>query len=85
MHFHTRLLYDDDPSFSTKVRRALIVVTIHGGSVTPRVLVVPYYPLPARRLANQMTTCGFSATILPAREKLASKWRYDIVVGEKQG
>jgi SAM-dependent methyltransferase len=83
VHFHTRLLYDDDPAFGTGVRRALIVVTIYGGAVTPRVLVVPYYPLPARLLEKQMITCGFLTATHPALEKLAVNWKYDVVIGQK--
>jgi SAM-dependent methyltransferase len=83
VNFHTRLLYDDDPSFGPPVRRALIVVTIYGEAVTPRTLVIPYYPLPARDLSTRMQEAGFTASVTPAYERLAVNWKYDIVVARK--
>jgi hypothetical protein len=84
VHFHTRLMYDNDPAFYDEhIRRALIVLTIHGPSVTPRVLVIPYYPLPATALKERMTNAKFTSSILPSMEKLVAKWKYDFVVGQK--
>lgn len=81
--FHTRLLYDIDPSFSEQVRRALIVLTVHGNSLAPGVHVIPYYPLPASELADHMGQVGFVTTIFPAMKGITSRWRYDIVAGKK--
>jgi hypothetical protein len=83
INFHTRLHYDIDPSFSEKVSRALIVITIYGGKLSPRTLVIPYYPLPAKVLIDQMNDTGFKSTLFPAHEDLAINWKYDIVVGQK--
>jgi SAM-dependent methyltransferase len=83
VRFHTKLLYDNDPSFGRIVRRALIVLTIYGQMVTPRVLVIPYYPLPAHELKDHMTKTGFAGVVLPAMKDLLSNWRYDIVIGKK--
>ena len=82
--FHTRLMYDTDPSVVPPVRRALIVITIYGEKLTPRTLVVPYYPLPANVLAEEMRSAGFIPTPFPAFEKFTEKWKYDIVVGLKK-
>jgi len=81
--FHTRLMYDTDPSFSVHVRRALILVTIYGENLAPKTLVVPYYPLPARLLQEQMTQAGFRTRIIPAMTREAANWKYDVVVGQK--
>lgn len=84
VNFHTRLMYDNDPAFNNKhVRRALIVLTIHGPSVNPRVLVIPYYPLPAVKLEEEMRNADFTTSIMPAMDKLATKWKYDFVIGQK--
>lgn len=81
VHFHTRLMYDLDLSFGMKVWRALIVLTVYGKAVTPRVLVIPYYPLTSEMLRLEMEKAGFKATIFPALEGQSSHWKYDIVVG----
>ena len=82
--FHTRLMYDNDPAFNNKhARRALIVLTIHGSSVTPRVLVIPYYPLSSTKLREKMRGVNLTTSIIPAMEGLAAKWKYDFVVGQK--
>ena len=83
--FHTRLVYDIDPSFNPAIRRALIIITIFGENLALRTLVVPYYPLPASILKNEMGKVGFKPTIFPAFEGLARDWKYDIVVGQKPG
>ena len=81
--FHTRLVYDNDPSFGEKVRRALIVLTVHGSHLAPRVHVIPYYPLPSSELADHMRQVGFVTTIFPAMKDITANWRYDIVAGRK--
>ncbi len=81
--FHTRLLYDNDPSFGEKVRRALIVLTVHGCQFAPRVHVIPYYPLPSSELADHMGQVGFVTTVFPAMKDITANWRYDIVAGRK--
>jgi SAM-dependent methyltransferase len=83
VHFHTRLMYGFDPAFSNRVRRALILITIFGSQLAPRTLVVPYYPLPAELLKEQMITAGFRAAIYPALQDLNVNWKYDFVVGRK--
>lgn len=85
VYFHTRLLYDTDPSFGEKVRRALIVLTVHGHHFSPRVHVIPYYPLPSYELADHMKQVGFGTTIFPANKDITANWRYDIVAGKKSG
>ena len=82
--FHTRLMYDNDPSFIDPVRRALIVVTIYGESINPRAHVIPYYPLTASVLKREVKKAGFiSVRILPAMGNLSKDWKYDFVVGRK--
>jgi SAM-dependent methyltransferase len=81
--FHTWIHHDVDYSFTQRVNRALIVLTVYGPKVTPETLVVPYYPLPAGLLKDQMEYAGFSTEIFPAREGLANDWKYDVVVGQK--
>jgi SAM-dependent methyltransferase len=83
VYFHTRLMYDTDPSFSRAVRRALIILTIYGENMAPRTLVVPYYPLPSYELKTEMIKAGFKATIFPALEGPTGNWKYDVVVGQK--
>jgi len=83
IHFHTRILHDRDPSFNDVVMRSLIVVTIFGDNLSPRTLVVPYYPLPAKILGTKMTEAGFVSTQQPAKTGMAINWKYDIVVGQK--
>ncbi|MFH0983082.1 MAG: DUF4062 domain-containing protein [Planctomycetota bacterium] len=83
VRFHTRIMYDLDPSFDTPVHRALIVITIFSKKLVPRSLVVPYYPLPAKILEAQLELSGFKAKTYPAYEKLNVKWKYDFVVGRK--
>lgn len=83
MHFHTRLTYDTDPAFSSFVRRALIIITIYGENLAPKTLVVPYYPLPARLLHDQMTQAGFRTRTILAMTGEAANWKYDVVVGQK--
>lgn len=84
VNFHTRLMHDNDPAFNNEhVRRALIVLTIHGPSITPRVLVVPYYPLPSTLLREKMKNERFATSIIPAMERLAANWKYDFVIGQK--
>ena len=84
VNFHTRLMYDNDPAFNHKhVRRALIVLTIYGPSVTPRVLVIPYYPLPSTKLREKMREVMLTTSIIPAMERLVANWKYDFVIGQK--
>jgi SAM-dependent methyltransferase len=84
IHFHTWIHHDVDYSFTQPVNRALIVLTVYGPKVTPETLVVPYYPLPAALLQEQMAYAGFSTKLFPAKDGLAKDWKYDIVVGEKK-
>jgi SAM-dependent methyltransferase len=79
VHFHTRLHYDIDPYF--KICRALIVVTMYGNEVAPRTMVLPYYPLPAKSLEQNMKDTGFVTTVFPAKEGTIN-WSYDFVVGQ---
>lgn len=81
--FHTRLKYDYDPSFGEKVRRALIVLTIYGTRFSPRVFVIPYYPLPAQTLQEEMGKVGLTTSILEAMKDIVANWKYDVVVGRK--
>jgi SAM-dependent methyltransferase len=83
VNFHTWIHHDVDYSFTQRVNRALIVLTVYGPKVTPETLVVPYYPLPARFLQEEMGFAGFSTSLFEAREGLAENWKYDIVVGQK--
>ena len=84
VYFHTRLMYDTDPAFSSFVRRALIIITIYGENLAPKTLVIPYYPLPARLLHDQMTQAGFETKTIPAMTGEAANWKYDVVVGQKK-
>ena len=81
--FHTRIVHDSDPSFGPVVQRALIVITIYGQKLSPRTLVVPYYPLPGRLLQAQMAEAGFHARRYPALRDPNANWKYDFVVGRK--
>jgi SAM-dependent methyltransferase len=86
LNFHTRLMYDNDPAFKDSVQRALIVVTIYGESINPQVHIIPYYPLPAAFLRQEMLNAGFKpVAIFPAMENLSKDWKYDLVVGRKPG
>jgi SAM-dependent methyltransferase len=82
--YHTRLMYDTDPSFSKEVRRALIILTIYGEKFSPRTLVIPYYPLPSIELKKEMEKANFETKIHYAMKEFAINWKYDIVVGKKQ-
>jgi SAM-dependent methyltransferase len=81
IHIHTRLHHDIDPSFGENVRRTLIVLTIYGEQIPPRVIALPYYPLPADVLIEQMKTAGFTTVVYPAFQDLCLHWKYDVVVG----
>ena len=82
VHFNTRLVYDSDPSFNTDINRALIVITINGPTLIPRVLVVPYYPLPASKLEQEMRKANYTTSYIPVPK--IPDWKYDFVVGQKQ-
>jgi len=82
IHIHTRLHHDVDPAFGEKVRRTLIVLTIYGKQIPPRVIALPYYPLPADILIQQMRSAGFVASYHPAFQDLCLHWKYDVVVGK---
>lgn len=84
VQFHTKLHYDVDPSFSSNVPRALIVLTVYGNNLSPRTALIPYYPLPAIELEKRMQAAGFLTTFYPAMAELAQNWKYDIVVGRKE-
>ena len=77
-------MYDTDPAFEPSVRRALIVLTVYGKNLPPRIYVIPYYPLPARVLRAEMEKTKFTAVVYDALTRLASNWKYDIVVGIRQ-
>lgn len=83
VHFHTRLMYDSDPAFTPAVRRALIIITIYGSQLVPRTLVVPYYPLPAMLLKDQMNKVGYLTKVHHAKQGLNVDWKYDVVIGQK--
>jgi SAM-dependent methyltransferase len=83
LRFHTCMHYDVDTTFGVEVDRALIVLTISGGDVSPTTLVMPYYPLPAAQLESFMTSANFIARTFPAPEDPNNKYRYDLVVGRK--
>ncbi len=82
VHFHTRLHYDVDPSFSNKLCRALVVITRYGKDETPGTMVLPYYPLPAEVLEGHMKRVKFVTTLFPAKQ-MPTNWSYDFVVGQK--
>ena len=81
IHIHTRLHHDVDPAFGENVRRTLIILTIYGEQIPPRVIALPYYPLPADILVNQMREAGFTTSVHPAYQDLCINWKYDVVVG----
>ena len=81
IHIHTRLHHDVDPAFGENVRRTLIILTIYGEQIPPRVIALPYYPLPADILVNQMRAAGFTTSVHPAYQDLCINWKYDVVVG----
>jgi SAM-dependent methyltransferase len=80
VHFHTRLHYDVDPCF--KKCRALLVITMYGSEIAPRTMLLPYYPLPANVLEENMKREGFATLLYPAKESPIN-WSYDFVVGQK--
>jgi SAM-dependent methyltransferase len=84
-HYHTWLHYDIDPSFSVPVCRALVVVTRYGPDVTPRTMVWPYYPLPAKILAAHMETVGFEEIEIrhARKDEPLQNYSYDFVIGRK--
>jgi SAM-dependent methyltransferase len=84
INFGTRLYHDIDLSFSQRVGRTLIALTVSGEQIPSETFIVPYYPLPARQLQDQMEYAGFVGTTFPAREGPARDWKYDIVVGQKR-
>ena len=81
IHIHTRLHHDVDPAFGENVRRTLIILTIYGEQIPPRVIALPYYPLPADVLVDQMKNAGFTTSVHPAYQDLCINWKYDVVVG----
>jgi SAM-dependent methyltransferase len=82
--FNTRIVNDFDPAFPDQtVQRALIIITIFGDKLPSRTLVVPYYPLPADKLANEFLKAGFEPAVYQANEGLNSNWKYDFVVGQR--
>lgn len=83
VHFHTKMMYDIDYSFSTKVERAFIVVSVYGDNIPPETFVIPYYPLPGRMLINKMQNVGFKTNYFPAFEGPLISWKYDIIAGIK--
>jgi SAM-dependent methyltransferase len=84
---HTHLHSDVDPCF--KLCRALVVATIFDRddprAATPRIAVLPYYPLPAEVLEREMRVARFEPEILRARDDTSpvGDWSYDFVVGYK--
>jgi SAM-dependent methyltransferase len=82
VHFHTRLHYDIDPSFSRKICRALLTVTRYGNGEAPRTMVLPYYPLPAKVLEGYMKKMKLVTRIFSAKAP-PTNWTYDFVVGQK--
>ena len=83
VHFHTRLHYDIDPSFDVPVQRALIVLTIYGEKLAPQTLLIPYYPLPRKRLEKFMEKAEFTIRSYDAFSREVDGWKYDAVVGVK--
>lgn len=84
VRFNTRIVNDFDPAFPDQtVQRALIIITIFGDKLPSRTLVVPYYPLPAERLENELHAAGFEPMVHRAYEGLNMNWKYDFVVGQR--
>ena len=77
----TKLHYDIDPVF--KICRALIVVTIYGRDRVPHVHVLPYYPLPAERLRDELRSAGFKVKCFPAK-RAPLDWSYDFLVAQSR-
>jgi len=84
IHFHTCLHYDIDRSFGAALNRALIVLTVYGGTIFPRTFVIPYYPLPVNILEAFMHKAGFSTKIFHATDDPETEYRYDLIVGQKE-
>lgn len=80
VHFESYLHHDVEHAFDEYVARSLIVMTAHGPGLGHKVICVPYYPLPATKLAELMHRAEFSTSI---REAPANGWHYDIVIGRK--
>ncbi|HEY9713507.1 MAG TPA: hypothetical protein V6C72_08545, partial [Chroococcales cyanobacterium] len=81
VHFHTYVHHDIDRSFGNAISRSLIVLTAFGQKFGRRFVCLPYYPLPAKSLAEKMEGVGLSATIHEADDD--GHRTYDIVVGQK--
>lgn len=82
--FNTRIVHDFDPALQDRmIQRALIVITIFGEKLPSRTLVVPYYPLPADKLKDELVKAGFEAILYRANEEFNANWKYDFVVGQR--
>lgn len=88
VRFHTRMFYDVDPEFPS-ICRAIILLTICGhGRVAEtgfvsQTVAIPYYPLPAGHLKENMESVGFQTRVFSALEAPLDNWKYDVVVGQK--
>lgn len=82
--FHTKMHYDFSPAFDKPVQRAFIVVSIYGNNHVPEIMVIPYYPIPAKILEEDMQRVGFKTKFFCGFKEPLNNWKYDIVVGQKK-